>query len=409
MTAEHRAPDDAAAPQPGPGDAPDADATTTPDPVVTDAPDADVPGPDVPEADVPENDVPENDLPGPDVPEADVRENDVLENDVPGPDIPENDVPEDDVPEDDVAATDEGPLAGRPAEPEPVDPDPTAPTPAEPVPHARHADTVPPAGPPAAAAAAEAAGPAPTSSSSSVSRSWRTIARALAPRATRAQVLAGLLCALLGFAFVVQVQQNRSDGLSSLRQDELVRILDEVTQRTEELEDQAAELRAQRAELATGSDTRRAAREAATERAAQQGILAGRLPAQGPGVLLTVRDPDRRVPALVLYNLLEELRNAGAEAVQVNDQRVTASTYVVDTVDGVSVDGTLLEPPYRWVAIGDPDVIIPALNMPGGALAVVRGSDGSSEVEARDLVQVTAVRDVEPPRFATPAPATDEG
>lgn len=393
MTAEHRAPDDAAAPQPGPGDAPDADATTTPDPVVTDAPAADVPGPDVPEADVPENDVPEND----------VSENDVSENDV-----PEDDVPEDDVPEDDVAATDEGPLAGRPAEPEPVDPGPTAPTPAEPVPHARHADTVPPAGPPAAAA--EAAGPAPTSSSSSsVSRSWRTIARALAPRATRAQVLAGLLCALLGFAFVVQVQQNRSDGLSSLRQDELVRILDEVTQRTEELEDQAAELRAQRAELATGSDTRRAAREAATERAAQQGILAGRLPAQGPGVLLTVRDPDRRVPALVLYNVLEELRNAGAEAVQVNDQRVTASTYVVDTVDGVSVDGTLLEPPYRWVAIGDPDVIIPALNMPGGALAVVRGSDGSSEVEARDLVQVTAVRDVEPPRFATPAPATDEG
>lgn len=393
MTAEHRAPDDAAAPQPGPGDAPDADATTTPDPVVTDAPAADVPGPDVPEADVPENDVPEND---------------VSENDVPENDVPEDDVPEDDVPEDDVAATDEGPLAGRPAEPEPVDPGPTAPTPAEPVPHARHADTVPPAGPPAAAA--EAAGPAPTSSSSSsVSRSWRTIARALAPRATRAQVLAGLLCALLGFAFVVQVQQNRSDGLSSLRQDELVRILDEVTQRTEELEDQAAELRAQRAELATGSDTRRAAREAATERAAQQGILAGRLPAQGPGVLLTVRDPDRRVPALVLYNVLEELRNAGAEAVQVNDQRVTASTYVVDTVDGVSVDGTLLEPPYRWVAIGDPDVIIPALNMPGGALAVVRGSDGSSEVEARDLVQVTAVRDVEPPRFATPAPATDEG
>ncbi|WP_199421492.1 DUF881 domain-containing protein [Actinotalea solisilvae] len=304
-----------------------------------------------------------------------------------------------------AAPTEEAPTEAAPAEAEAVDPGPTdAPTVAAPQESARAA------APPGDDAAAPVTPPVPVApGTSSVSRSWRTIARALAPRATRAQVLAGLLCALLGFAFVVQVQQNRSDGLSSLRQDELVRILDEVTQRTEELEDQAAELRAQRAELATGSDTRRAAREAATERAAQQGILAGRLPAQGPGVVLTVRDPDRRVPALVLYNVLEELRNAGAEAVQVNDLRVTASTYVVDTADGVSVDGTLLEPPYRWVAIGDPDVIIPALNMPGGALAVVRGSDGSSEVEARDLVEVTAVRDVEPPRFATPAPATDAG
>lgn len=252
------------------------------------------------------------------------------------------------------------------------------------------------------------AGAAP-SPSPSRSRSWSAIGRALAPRATRAQVLAGLLCALLGFAIVVQVQQNRSDGLSSLRQDELVRILDEVTQRTEELEDQAVELRNQRAELATGSDTRRAAREAATERAAQQGILAGRLPAEGPGVELTIRDADRRVPALVLYNVLEELRNAGAEAVQINDLRVTASTYVVDTPDGVSVDGTRLEPPYRWRAIGDPEVIIPALNMPGGALAVVRGSGGESTVEARTTVTVDAVREVEPPQFATPVPAAGAG
>ncbi len=249
----------------------------------------------------------------------------------------------------------------------------------------------------------------PVGGPSSVSRSWRTIGRVLAPRATRAQVLAGLLCALLGFAFVVQVQQNRSDGLSSLRQEELVRILDEVTQRTEELEDQAAALRTQRTELATGTDTRRAAREAAAERAAQQGILSGRLPAEGPGVLLTVRDPDRRVPALVLYNVLEELRNAGAEAIQINGLRATASTYVVDTADGVSLDGTPLDPPYRWVAIGDPDVIIPALSMPGGALFVVRDSGGSSEVEARDLVTVDAVSEVEPPRFATPVPAAEAG
>lgn len=246
--------------------------------------------------------------------------------------------------------------------------------------------------------------------STSPSRSsWRTIARALAPRATRAQLMAGLLCALVGFALVVQVQQQRSEGLAGLRQDELVRILDEVTQRSDDLERQAATLRSQRAELVTGSDTQRAAREAAEERAKVQGILAGRLPAEGPGVSLVIREPEDRVPALVLYNVLEELRNAGAEAIQLGDLRLTASTYFVDTPDGVEVDGTDLQAPYRWSAIGDPDTIAPALNMPGGALAQVRNSGGTTDLEPRDLVEVTAVRSLQQPKFATPVPASAGG
>ncbi|HWS58850.1 MAG TPA: DUF881 domain-containing protein [Actinotalea sp.] len=238
---------------------------------------------------------------------------------------------------------------------------------------------------------------------------WRDLGRALAPRATKAQLLAGLLTGLLGFAIVVQLQQGSSEDLSGLRQDELVRILDETNQRTDALEQQAADLRAQRAELVDGSDTERAAREAAAERAAQQGILAGRLPAQGPGVELIIREPAERIPALVLLNVLEELRNAGAEAIQLADQRITASSYIADTEDGVQVDGVELTAPYRWLAIGDPDTITPALEMPGGALAAVRNATGSSSLIGRDLVEVTALRVIDAPRFATPVPAAQDG
>lgn len=221
--------------------------------------------------------------------------------------------------------------------------------------------------------------------------------------------MAGLLCALVGFALVVQVQQNRSEGLSSLSQDELVRVLDEVTQRSADLEQEALSLRSRRAELVTGSDTQRAAREAATERAEVQGILSGRLPAQGPGVELVIREPDRPIPALILFNVLEELRNAGAEAVQLGELRLTASSYFIDGPDGVEVDGVELEPPYRWLAIGDPETINPMLNMPGGALAAVRGETGTTDLQTRDLVEITAVRSIDPPRFATPAPPPEGG
>ncbi|MBD3780348.1 MULTISPECIES: DUF881 domain-containing protein [unclassified Cellulomonas] len=231
---------------------------------------------------------------------------------------------------------------------------------------------------------------------------WRALARALRPRATPAQALTGVLCVMLGFAIAVQVRQTNTASLSTMRETELVSLLDQTTRQADELQDQVSELERTQQELRSGSTSREAALDAATRSAAAQGILSGRLPAEGPGVTVTVRDPEAQVSALTLLNLLEELRNAGAEAVQLNDQRLTASSYVLGTDAGIEVDGTLLSPPYRWVAIGDPDTIATALAIPGGALAKVQIDGGQASVQTQDLVQVTATRTVPEPQHATP-------
>lgn len=236
---------------------------------------------------------------------------------------------------------------------------------------------------------------------------WRALGAALRPRATRAQVLTGVLCALLGFAIVVQVQQTDASSLTVLRESELVSLLDQTTRQADELQEQVNELERTHSELQSGSTSREAALEAATRSAAAQGILSGRLPAEGPGVQVVVQDPSRQVSALTLLNLLEELRNAGAEAIQVNDQRLTASSYVLGTDDGVVVDGAVLAPPYRWVAIGDPSTIATALAIPGGALAKVQIDGGTASVDQQDRVEVTATRVVPEPEHATPRSATD--
>lgn len=231
---------------------------------------------------------------------------------------------------------------------------------------------------------------------------WRALGRALAPRATRAQVLTGILCVLLGFAIAVQVRQTDTSSLTVMRESELVSLLDQTTRQADELQDQVSELERTHQELQSGTTSREAALEAATRSAAAQGILSGRLPAVGPGVTVSISDPTRSVSALTLLNLLEELRNAGAEAVQLNDQRLTASSYVLGTDDGVEVDGALVAPPYRWVAIGEPSTIATALAIPGGALAKVQIDGGDATVEQQEEVEVTATRAVPDPQFATP-------
>ena len=234
---------------------------------------------------------------------------------------------------------------------------------------------------------------------------WSALVSALHPRATRAQVLAGVLCAVLGFAVVVQVRQAGAANLSGLRTDELVRLLDETTTSADQLSREATSLQAERDQLQSGSSSRQAAIDAARRSAAMQGILSGRLPAEGPGVRISLQDPNGTIRPVTMLNMLEELRNAGAEAIQVGDQRVTASSAFTGASGAIQIDGVTLKPPYVWLVIGDPDTIQTALQIPGGALAYVRNDGGTGDVAKVQHVAINAIRVLPDPKYATLAPA----
>jgi len=226
---------------------------------------------------------------------------------------------------------------------------------------------------------------------------------AMRPRATRAQALALALCFVLGLAGFLAVRQNQSLGLASMRQSDLVSLLDNVTEKSNRLEDETRRLQDTADRLKSGSDKSAAALQAAQQRLELLGILAGTSPAVGSGIQLIITDPARKVTAATILDTVEELRDAGAEAIQIGDVRVVASTAFVDGDNGVRVDGVEVQRPYVFLVIGDPQTLSAALGIPGGVQEVVKQLGGNGKVDLKQSVTVSALRSVSAPQYAHPA------
>jgi len=235
-------------------------------------------------------------------------------------------------------------------------------------------------------------------------RAWRRLALTGAPRLTRANVLATLLAGLLGFAIITQVRATSIEGLDNLREDELVRIFADVDRDGDRLAEEIRGLEDSLTLLEGRSTNEAEAQRAAQQRVDALGILAGTAPAQGPGIVLTIRDPGGSVSSPVILDAIQELRDAGAEAIQVGDERVVAQTWFKDADTGILVSGTVVSPPYVIRAIGDANTLAGAMEIPGGVTATVRRSGGESDVEIRDKVSIDALLTLTSPQYARPVP-----
>lgn len=222
----------------------------------------------------------------------------------------------------------------------------------------------------------------------------------LAIRPTRSAILAGVLTLGLGLAISAQIHQTRDLGLESLRETELVGILDTVTSRAARLDAETRSLEAERARLSDGSSEE--AQQRAQQRIDDLGILAGTAPAEGPGVRISLDRGSEAPTASVLLDLVQELRDAGAEAIQIGDVRVVASTSFVDRDGGIAVDGHAVRWPLSVLAIGDGRTLASALAIPGGVEESTRQLGATIKVDPAPRVLVNALRPPSTPRYARP-------
>ncbi len=215
-----------------------------------------------------------------------------------------------------------------------------------------------------------------------------------------------MITLLLGVAVVAQVQSTQAGDLTNLPEDDLIALLDDVTVRADSLQEEVQQLERDRDRLAGGQDDAAAAAAAAAaqSRLDSYQILAGTVAAVGPGIEVLVQDPDRELTTTAIIDMIQELRDGGAEAIQIGDVRVVASTWVEARRDTLTVDGMTVEEPYRVLAIGDSHTLAGALAIPGGFIDNVRRNGGSVDVQERPEITLDALHVPSTPAYAQPVP-----
>ena len=220
---------------------------------------------------------------------------------------------------------------------------------------------------------------------------WTRLLKMSRPRATRANLLAALLAVLLGAGIAAQVQLTNQRGLDELSQTDLVRVLDDISLRSSRLDQQVRELEATRDRLTNGTGTAAEALEQAQKRVDTLGILAGTLAAKGPGITLRITDPTNAVTGPIVLDIIQELRDAGAESIDVGGVRVVASSFVGDRDGEILVDGVQVTRPLVIKVIGDSKTLSSAMTIPGGIVESVRQKGAEASVTESSLVEITSL------------------
>lgn len=217
------------------------------------------------------------------------------------------------------------------------------------------------------------------------------IKRTLAPNMSRTQTVITLLFVLLGFATTAAIKGTSADQLlTNARQSDLVAVLDDLAQREARLQSEVTRLETAR-ETLLGGDQYTALNEA-KRRAAALGRLAGTEPVIGSGITISITG---KLSASTLLDAIQELRDAGASAIQISDRnlsaRVVVNTWFADSTKGVKVSGTELTTPITISVIGDSSVLTPAMQIPGGLSDTVSTGGGTVDISSADDVSISAV------------------
>lgn len=210
----------------------------------------------------------------------------------------------------------------------------------------------------------------------------------------------GIMCAFLAYGISVQIKTinstnssySSSSTVNNLR-DEVLRYKEKYDNKYEELEKSEIALEKER-ESTTENNEELASLE---EQIKEGNKLLGFTEVTGEGVIVTLKDNNSTpsnsivdisqllVHDMDILSVINELKNAGAEAISINDQRLISTSAITCDGNVVQINGEKVGAPFEIKAIGLSEQLA-ALSRPGGYLSVLQDYGISAElVKSKNL------------------------
>ena len=216
-----------------------------------------------------------------------------------------------------------------------------------------------------------------------------------------AQLSMAIVAVVVGVLLIGQLRsQAPAIELSGLSAQELSDLIGTLRVGNAQLSDALTDVRQQVAEYerldVAGQSTLTLTREDVIRFSAFAGLLA----VEGQGIVMDIQGQFQ--PSNV-NDLIHELRSAGAEAIAIDDVRITARSVAVRGTGTIEIDGVEIGNPFRVSAIGAPDGLEAALERPGGILSLFEHEiEASHAIVRRDNLTVPATQRDLTPQVAEP-------
>lgn len=202
----------------------------------------------------------------------------------------------------------------------------------------------------------------------------------------------------LGFLLSTQfhTQQKVLTALDAQRKEDLITVWKNLDDKNRTLQQEMETLDEAYRQLLAQSQEETSAIKTITDDINRLKLVSGVTPVTGPGITVTITG-DAPLLFLDLVDLVNELWATGAEAISINEHRITGNTSISEASDAfsfyITINGEKLLYPVVIKAIGDPHTLEKGLTFTGGLIDIWKTQFSIyPEVQQREEINIPAAQ-----------------
>ena len=205
-------------------------------------------------------------------------------------------------------------------------------------------------------------------------------------------IVFGIICFILSFAIVIQAKSLKSVNSPFLKietdnelRDELLSLKEKYDNTLYKLEKSEKNLEKIR-EKSVKNDSVALAKQDEIKR---NNEILGLTDITGQGVLIIIKTNqiDNKLKE-DMYSIINELKNSGAEAISINEERIIFNSSIICNENNIEVNGVIIQSPFEIKAIGDTKLIYNDLMRPGGYIELINDSIKKAEVTRSNKITI---------------------